>query len=66
MMSFGQKDPREFREMEIDMMARKEQAKNMAAGSQDPNYQESKWNRIIYMAIGVVLVAAIVYIIFFA
>lgn len=65
-MSLGQKNPRELREMEIDMMARKEQAKNMAAQLQDRYYDESKTSKVLTVIILTLVAAFIVYIIFFA
>ncbi len=65
-MSLGQKNPREFREMEIDMLARKEQAKNMQANHQDRFYEESKVSKIVTVVVIVAVVAFMVYFIFFA
>lgn len=65
-MSLGQKNPREFREIEIDMLARKEQAKNMAQHQQDHFYEESKISKVVTIVVITLVVAFVVYFIFFA
>jgi hypothetical protein len=65
-MSLGQKNPREFREIEIDMLARKEQAKNMAQNHQDHFYEDSKSTKVITAIVIIAVVAFMVYFIFFA
>ncbi len=65
-MSLGEKNPREFREMEVDMLARKEQAKNMANQSQDNFYEESKISKVVTIVVITAVIAFVVFFIFFA
>jgi len=65
-MGFGKSDPREFREMEIDMLARKEQAKNMAQNVQDHPYEESKTSKVVTIIVITLVIAFVVFFVFFA
>jgi hypothetical protein len=65
-MSLGQKNPREFREMEMDMLARKEQAKNMQQNHQDRFYEDSKGTKIVTAVVIIAVLAFVIYFIFFA
>lgn len=65
-MIYGVRNLREFREIELDMLVIKEQARNMVEGDQEYFFEDSKLSNLMVLMLCGIFLGFLFYFVFFA